>query len=100
MLEFSRPVLPPSPQFCPPSLFGVIASVVPQTISAPEVRRCDSGPLFGGSSLQRFGVVEGYHSHIRSERGDAGLVEKTGEEADRERFRVQPLIMWLKAVFS
>ncbi len=52
---------------------------------------CHSGPLFGGGSLQRFGVVEDYRPHTGSEGGDRGLMEKTGEAADRDRFRVQPL---------
>lgn len=52
---------------------------------------CHSGPLFGGGSLKRFGVVEDYRPHNGSEGGDPGLMEKTGEEADRDKFRVQPL---------
>lgn len=52
---------------------------------------CHSGPLIGGGSLQRFGVVEDYRPHTGSEGGDTGLMEKTGEEVDRDKFRVQPL---------
>ncbi len=52
---------------------------------------CHSGALFGGASLQRFGVVEDYRPHTGSDDGDRGLMEKTGEESDRDVFRVQPL---------
>jgi len=52
---------------------------------------CHSGPLFGGATLQRFGVFGDYRPLTGSGPGDAGLMEKTGLEADRDTFRVQPL---------
>lgn len=52
---------------------------------------CHDGPLFGGGSLQRFGVVEDYRAHTGSAAGDTGVMEQTGMETDRDRFRVQPL---------
>ncbi len=52
---------------------------------------CHSGALFGGGSLQRFGVVEDYRPHTGSDDDDTGLMEKTGNAADRDKFRVQPL---------
>ncbi len=52
---------------------------------------CHSGPMFGGGSLQRFGVVEDYRPLTGSKGGDKGLMDKTGNEADRDTFRVQPL---------
>lgn len=52
---------------------------------------CHSGPLFGGGSLQRFGMVEDYRPYTGSLEGDTGLMQKTGEEVDRDKFRVQPL---------
>lgn len=52
---------------------------------------CHDGPLFGGGSLQRFGVVHDYRAYTGSAAGDTGLMEQTGAAADRDRFRVQPL---------
>lgn len=52
---------------------------------------CHAGPLFGGGSLQRFGVVEDYRLHTGADAGDTGLMARTGKEADRDKFRVQPL---------
>lgn len=52
---------------------------------------CHAGPLFGGGSLQRFGVLEDYRLTTGSEGGESGLMEKTGEADDRDKFRVQPL---------
>lgn len=52
---------------------------------------CHSGALFGGSSLQRFGVVEDYRAYTGSQSGDVGLMDVTHKQADRDVFRVQPL---------
>lgn len=52
---------------------------------------CHSGALFGGGSLQRFGIVGDYRGFTGSTGDDAGLLQQTGREADRDRFRVQPL---------
>ena len=52
---------------------------------------CHNGPLFGGDSLQRFGVVADYRAHTGSRGSDTGLMKSTGREADRDVFRVQPL---------
>ncbi len=52
---------------------------------------CHSGPLFGGGSLQCFGVVEDYRPLTGSTGNDNGLMDKCGSEADRDIFRVQPL---------
>jgi cytochrome c peroxidase len=52
---------------------------------------CHAGPLFGGGSLQRFGVVADYRPLTGSGNADHGLAEKTGKATDRDVFRVQPL---------
>lgn len=52
---------------------------------------CHTGALFGGGSVQRFGVIEDYRPHTGSEGDDNGLLEKTRDAADRDKFRVQPL---------
>jgi len=62
-----------------------------QRFIATGCAACHSGPLFGGGSLQRFGIVEDYRPHTQSRGDDRGLMETTGSETDRNRFRVQPL---------
>lgn len=52
---------------------------------------CHAGPLLGGGSLQRFGVVADYWLRTGSAVHDVGLMESSGLESDRNRFRVQPL---------
>jgi cytochrome c peroxidase len=52
---------------------------------------CHGGPLFGGANLQRFGNLEDYRPLTGSDGDDAGLMEQTGKESDRDVFRVQPL---------
>jgi len=52
---------------------------------------CHAGPLFGGGSLQRFGVRADYRPLTGSGGDDRGLMEKTGDPAHRDVFRVQPL---------
>jgi cytochrome c peroxidase len=52
---------------------------------------CHSGPLFGGGSLQRFGVVADYRAFTGSTGNDQGRMATTGRPEDRDRFRVQPL---------
>jgi cytochrome c peroxidase len=52
---------------------------------------CHNGPLFGGQSLQRFGVTKDYWLRTGSTERDPGLMETSGLESDRNRFRVQPL---------
>ena len=52
---------------------------------------CHSGPLLGGTSLQRFGVVEDFRPHTGSSESDRGLMSATDDESDRDVFRVQPL---------
>lgn len=52
---------------------------------------CHDGPLLGGTRLARFGVVEDYRPHTGSTGNDTGLMRTTGDESDRDVFRVQPL---------
>lgn len=52
---------------------------------------CHNGALLGGSSLQRFGVFGDYWEWTASARQDTGLMAASGDAADRNRFRVQPL---------
>ena len=52
---------------------------------------CHNGPLLGGASLQRFGVVADYAQLTGSPEPHAGLASVTGNAADQFRFRVPPL---------
>jgi len=52
---------------------------------------CHDGPLLGGTRLARFGVVEDFRPHTGSSETDTGLANATGNESDRDVFRVQPL---------
>jgi len=52
---------------------------------------CHSGPLFGGGTLQRFGVKDAYEKYTNSQNVDTGMMSVTKDEKDRNLFRVQPL---------
>ena len=52
---------------------------------------CHNGPLLGGSSVQKFGVVRDYWTETGSANPDAGLYAVTKKEEDRYRFRVPML---------
>lgn len=52
---------------------------------------CHSGAQFGGGMLQKFGIYEDYRVLTGSTGADVGLMEKTGNDDDRDVFRVQPL---------
>jgi len=52
---------------------------------------CHNGALLGGNSLQRFGMLEDYWDHTGTEEPHSGLMNRTGKEEDRYRFRVAPL---------
>jgi cytochrome c peroxidase len=52
---------------------------------------CHSGPLFGGSLLQRFGVVKDYWLETGSQNVDVGRFAMTKKEEDRHVFRVPML---------
>lgn len=52
---------------------------------------CHNGALLGGTTLQRFGLLDEYWKHTGSRDVDLGLMKSTGNEADRYVFRVQPL---------
>jgi cytochrome c peroxidase len=52
---------------------------------------CHSGPLFGGTTLQRFGVTREYWLETGSTSVDSGLYAITKKEEDRYRFRVPML---------
>jgi cytochrome c peroxidase len=52
---------------------------------------CHSGPLLGGASLQRFGIVKEYWLATRSEKPDVGRYAMTKQEQDRYVFRVPML---------
>lgn len=53
--------------------------------------RCHRGPLFGGSSVARFGVVRDYRTLTRGSASDAGRLDVTGAEVDRDVFKVPSL---------
>jgi cytochrome c peroxidase len=52
---------------------------------------CHSGPLLGGSLMQRFGVVKEYWQETGSEKVDTGRFAATKKEEDRYVFRVAML---------
>jgi cytochrome c peroxidase len=52
---------------------------------------CHSGPLLGGSLLQRFGIARDYASATGSNPVDPGRIAITGKEEDRHVFRVPML---------
>ncbi|MCD2451729.1 c-type cytochrome [Methylicorpusculum oleiharenae] len=52
---------------------------------------CHNGPLLGGNSIQKFGVVKDYWSATQSEKRDPGRFELTKNEADLYTFRVSML---------
>jgi len=52
---------------------------------------CHSGPLLGGTSWQRFGIVEDYWTATGSEGVDPGRFALTGDEGDRYVFRTPML---------
>jgi cytochrome c peroxidase len=52
---------------------------------------CHSGPLLGGTVLQRFGLVKEYWAETSSEKIDAGRFAVTKKEEDRYVFRVPML---------
>ena len=52
---------------------------------------CHSGPLLGGTLLQRFGVVKDYWRETGSEKVDVGRFAITKKEEDRYVFRVPML---------
>jgi len=52
---------------------------------------CHRGPLFGGTSLQRFGLARDYWVETGSKSIDPGLYAVTKKEEDRYRFRVPML---------
>jgi cytochrome c peroxidase len=52
---------------------------------------CHDGPLFGGSTFQRFGVVKDYWLETGSKKVDLGRFASTKKEEDRYVFRVPML---------
>jgi cytochrome c peroxidase len=52
---------------------------------------CHNGPLLGGRSLHRFGVVKDYWTETASTKIDPGLFAVTKKEEDRHIFRVAML---------
>jgi cytochrome c peroxidase len=52
---------------------------------------CHNGPLFGGTTLQRFGLARDYWLETGSKSIDTGLYAVTKKEEDRYRFRVPML---------
>lgn len=52
---------------------------------------CHNGPLLGGNSIQKFGVVKDYWSATQSEKRDPGRFEVTKNETDLYTFRVSML---------
>jgi cytochrome c peroxidase len=52
---------------------------------------CHSGPLLGGTTVQKFGVTRDYWTETGSKNIDPGLYAVTKKEEDRYRFRVPML---------
>ena len=52
---------------------------------------CHGGPLFGGSTLQRFGIAKDYWLETGSDKVDAGRFSATKKDEDRYVFRVAML---------
>ena len=52
---------------------------------------CHGGPLLGGASFEKFGVVRDYRPLTGSSGADAGRLDVTGLAADRDVFKVPPL---------
>jgi cytochrome c peroxidase len=52
---------------------------------------CHSGPLLGGTSVQKFGLARDYWIETGSAHVDPGLYAVTKKEEDRYRFRVPML---------
>jgi cytochrome c peroxidase len=52
---------------------------------------CHAGPLFGGGSLEKFGVQKEYWTATGAKKVDLGRFEDTQDEADRYVFRVSML---------
>lgn len=52
---------------------------------------CHRGPLLGGDSLQKFGLVKDYWTETGSDPIDTGRFRDSGQEADRAVFRVAML---------
>jgi cytochrome c peroxidase len=62
-----------------------------RTFIATGCAGCHAGPLLGGSTVQKFGVVRDYWTQTGSASVDAGLYAVTKKEEDRYRFRVSML---------
>ncbi|MEX2468712.1 MAG: cytochrome c peroxidase [Pseudohongiellaceae bacterium] len=52
---------------------------------------CHDGALLGGNRLAKFGLLNDFRPLTGSSEEDVGLMLSTGEEADRDMFRIQPL---------
>jgi cytochrome c peroxidase len=52
---------------------------------------CHSGPLLGGTSVQKFGLARDYWTMTGSKNIDPGLFAVTNKEEDKYRFRVPAL---------
>jgi cytochrome c peroxidase len=52
---------------------------------------CHGGPLFGGTSVQKFGLARDYWTETGSQPVDTGLFAATKKEEDKYRFRVPSL---------
>jgi len=52
---------------------------------------CHNGPLLGGASVQKFGLVRDYWTETGSANPDVGLYAVTKKDEDRYRFRVPML---------
>jgi cytochrome c peroxidase len=52
---------------------------------------CHGGPLFGGTSVQKFGLARDYWTETGSQSVDTGLFAVTKKEEDKYRFRVPML---------
>ena len=62
-----------------------------RTFIATGCAACHNGPLFGGRTFQRFGVVKDYWTETGSKKIDVGRFAATKKEEDRYVFRVAML---------
>lgn len=52
---------------------------------------CHNGPLLGGNSIQKFGVMENYWIYTQSKKIDVGRNKITGKKRDKYKFKVPSL---------
>jgi len=73
------------------SAFGEREKAGMRAFVATGCSGCHNGPLFGGTMMQRFGLVKSYWLETRSDKVDEGRYAITKKEEDRYVFRVAML---------